>query len=238
MKIFLEFVLKNNYISKKYRSAIVSFFKKSFSNSYKALYDKYYSQKYSIKNFTFSVFFKNPKFIEDKIILEENTLKINFSILDISDGIDIYNAFLKMKNVEYNLFDENTMTLKSIRLENHKTITKDTIFIKMLSPLVVRTHLNGKNTYLNFEEVGFVENLNKSIEYVLSEFTSIDLSTMNFEFSPVYAKKTVVNAFGTNITANLGIYKIIADIDVINSIYQLGIGSRRSEGFGMFEIIT
>lgn len=236
MKISLEFQLGDNHIDKRYRNGIVSFFKKSFLNSSEDLYNKYYNNRYSIKNFTFSVFLDNPKFMKDKIILNSSNMKINFSVLDFSDGIDIYNAFLKMRGNIYPIFD-NVMTLKSINIENSKQISKGTVIIKMLSPLIVRTNSNGKNRYLNFKEDGFIENLNQSIEYVLNEFTNIDLSTRNFEISPINAKKTVVNAFGTNLTANIGTFKVVTDVDIINALYQLGIGSRRSEGFGMFEII-
>lgn len=237
MRISLEFELDTNSIDKKYRDGIISFFKKTFSTNDKNLYLKYYGETYSVKNFTFAVYLDSPKFTPDGIVLNSNTIKVNFSIFDACDGIDIYNAFLKMRNVKYPLFN-NFMTLKRVKIENTKKVSSNAVLIKMISPLIVRTNSNGKNRYLNFKEDGFTENLNQSVKYVLDEFTSIDLSARRFEILPISARKTVVNAFGSNITANIGVFKIVADVEVINAIYQLGIGSRRSEGFGMFEIIS
>lgn len=237
MYIIFKISLYDSIISKNYRSLILSYLKNAFQTNDINLYQKYYGNIYSLKNFCFSINLDNPKFNENTITLDGNEITIKLSTIDISCGIDIYNALLKMKNKEY-ITKNNSLTLIDIKLENHKIITKNEIIIKMLSPIIVRTHIDGKDRYFSYKDDNFIPCLKNSIEYTLKECTNIDLSNRDFKIMCISPKKTVVDAFGAKFTANLGVYKIIADLDVINAIYQLGIGSRRSEGFGMFEIIA
>ena len=58
------------------------------------------------------------------------------------------------------------------------------------------------------------------------------------EITPIKPFKTVVNTFGNKITGNVGIYQLTGDVHILNLLYQLGIGSRRSQGFGMYEIVS
>lgn len=238
MYLTFKINLSGNMITKNYRSLILSYLKNAFQTNDIQLYKKYYGRTYSLKDFCFSVYFDNPKFNQDFITLDSNQMIIKLSTMDISCGIDIYNALLKMKNKEYITSENSSLTLIDIKIENHKTITKNEIIIKMQSPLIVRTHVNNKDRYLSYKDTDFIDCLKNSIEYTLKECTNIDLSNRNLKIMCISPKKTVVDAFGAKITANLGVYKIIADVDVINAMYQLGIGSRRSEGFGMFEVIA
>lgn len=238
MHIIFKIKLSSNIISKNYRSLILSYLKNAFQSNDVELYEKYYGCTYSLKNFCFSIVLDNPKFNENLIILDSNEIIIKLSIMDISCGIDIYNALLKMKNKEYITSENNSLTLIDIKLENHKIINKNEIIVKMQSPLIVRIHVNNKDRYLSYKDTDFINCLKSSIGYTLKEFTNIDLSNRNLKIMCISPKKTVVDAFGAKITANLGVCKIVADLDVINAMYQLGIGSRRSEGFGMFEVIA
>ena len=55
--------------------------------------------------------------------------------------------------------------------------------------------------------------------------------------TPVSPKKTVLRNFGHYMTGNLGIYTLTGHPLLLNLLYQSGIGARRSEGFGLFEIV-
>ena len=69
MKINLYFSLKNNVISIDYCKFIVSYIKQCLFLYDKELYKKWYEGKNEIKPFTFSVYFNNPLFKDEKIIL-------------------------------------------------------------------------------------------------------------------------------------------------------------------------
>ena len=237
MKITLNFKLQKNVISSNYRAFIVSFFKYTLSNFNSELYEKYYPQQYEVKNFCFSTYFKSPVFDGEKITVNEE-FSVTLSVFDFSDAIDWYNAFLKMKNKVFPIPMQNSMVLKYVMIENHKTITNNTITVKMLSPVAVRNVTGKKSCYLSYNDRNFINQLTQISLNMLSKTTDIEKSEIFLEIEAVSPKKTVTCAFGTNITANLGIYKIHSDPLTLNRLYMLGIGSRRSEGFGMFEVIA
>ena len=51
------------------------------------------------------------------------------------------------------------------------------------------------------------------------------------------ARKTVVSFKNILINSSIGEYILEGDSELLNILYKTGIGSRRSEGFGMFEVI-
>jgi len=48
----------------------------------------------------------------------------------------------------------------------------------------------------------------------------------------------VIPVFGRNTDASLGIFKLKGDRDLLNLLYMAGIGARRSEGKGKFDILA
>ena len=59
-----------------------------------------------------------------------------------------------------------------------------------------------------------------------------------FPFRLLKGKKVVVPVFGRNTDASIGIYKLSGSCRLLNILYLAGIGVRRSEGHGKFEIIA
>lgn len=237
MKISLKFEVQDNIIPKNYRSFLLSFFKLTLSGNCPELYEKYYSEKYSVKNFCFSTYIKNAVFGKEEISFDDD-FAITLSVDDSSmEGIDWYNAFLKMKNKPFRLPTKNEMTLKSVKIESHRQIKDDTIIVRMLSPIAVRNVNDGKSRYYSCFDEEFIPELKENTVTLLEKITGIDKEKIPMQIEIIKPKKTVTYAFGSNITANLGIYRINSDPIFLNYLYKLGIGSRRSEGFGMFEII-
>lgn len=107
-------------------------------------------------------------------------------------------------------------------------------FIKMLSPLIVRQHENGINKYLAYNDENFTRCFKMSVNKMLESFGLN--STGEIEIQPIKPKKTVVNTFGNKITGNIGAFLLKAEPETLNHLYKLGVGSRRSQGFSMFEI--
>ena len=241
MKILLGFELKENIIPLNYRPFIISFFKYSLEKGCNELYQKYYLGKYGIKNFCFSTYLKNAVFSKESI-KTDTSFSITLSVFDISDAFDWYNAFLKQKGKEYKLPMENSMTLKSVKIENHSKVKNSSIIVKMLSPIAVRCVTNRKSKYLSYSDEEFIPKLKEISLSVLEKATGISKDNIPLEIEVLNGRKTVTHAVThdceKNITANLGIYRIHSDPIFLDCLYILGIGSRRSEGFGMFEIIS
>lgn len=255
MRIKLHFELENNIIQNDYRILILSFIKNSLEKKFEESYKEIYGKKGVMKFFTFSVYLPNPKIEKDKILLGKNYFSVDFSIYDNKQFIEFYNSFnsrIASINKEEKTDKENSyplknnkMKLKNITMVNEKVINSDRVRIKFLSPLVVRKHeeitinekRKGKDIYLDFKDNDFNEQLNYSVSRLIKDLklnevnSNIKLTAFNM------ARKTVVNFKNIFINSSIGEYIISGDSKLLNILYKTGIGSRRSEGFGMFEVI-
>ncbi|WP_300370525.1 CRISPR-associated endoribonuclease Cas6 [Brachyspira sp.] len=256
MRINLNFELESNIISKEYRLAIISFIKHALVNKYPNIYNALYKDNTKMKAFTFGVYLPEAKINDDNIEIYKNDknqtyINIIFSVFDNAVFIELYNSFNSMINKRYPK-DENTkstmiMTLRKITMLNEKSITKNKILIKFLSPLVLRNHNRetNKDIYLTYKDENFNSLLNQSAERIAKEF---NFESSEIKLIPVRTtdengniiqeeSKTTVVPFKENlISASYGKFCLEGDITLLNNLYKTGIGSRRSEGFGLFEV--
>mgnify|MGYP000558715272 FL=1 len=59
----------------------------------------------------------------------------------------------------------------------------------------------------------------------------------NFSVTPVKAKKIVAQVWRRPTDATIGILKLTGTPELLNLLYASGVGSRRSEGHGLLNII-
>jgi len=244
MKIFLQLNLDRPTLPTDYRPVFVSLIKKCLSNCKSSLFDEYYSkQNPKAKAMTFAVKFNRPIFEKESISLGRTSVLMTVSCASQRDGIMLYNAFVKSRGIELPLAQANALKLLSVRVLQDRQIEDRVVLIKFLSPLVVRVHSrDNSDSYLKVPDSGaktdeFQTYLHEVISNQISVLGKADEVTVDFSLEPVKAQTTVVKSFGCMIPASFGIFKLTARPELINFLYQAGMGSRRSEGFGMFEII-
>ena len=204
-----------------------------------------------MKFFTFSVYLPKPKIEKDKIELDKNYFNAVFSIYDNKRFIEFYNSFnsmiIKNENKEYSYpLKDNKMRLKNITMLNEKIISSNRAIIKFLSPLVLRKHeeiainekRKGKDIYFDFNDSDFNEQINYSVSRLIKDLKLNGVNS-NIKLKPYnnLARKTVVSFKNILINSSIGEYILEGDSELLNILYKTGIGSRRSEGFGMFEVI-
>ena len=129
---------------------------------------------------------------------------------------------------------------------NEKNIMSNRIRIKFLSPLVLRNHKEkiinkkrkGKDIYFDFNDSDFNEQINYSVSRLIKDLKLNGVNS-NIKLKPYnnLARKTVVSFKNILINSSIGEYILEGDSELLNILYKTGIGSRRSEGFGMFEVI-
>lgn len=238
-QLSLKFSLESNFLPISMEQLIVSFLKASAKEESQQFFDDLFDKNKSIiKTYTFSYYLPKAKFEKDRITLEESTFTMYFSDSNLNRLIYFYNAFLRMKFKKYPM-NNNSMKLIHVSMNPLKEITDNEIIIKMQSPLLVREHTvegNKDKYYLSYEE-GFSKVLKKNTEYVIEKL-NLNISTDGFSITPVKAKKVVVSVFGRKVDGNLGIFKVTGNVDLLNFLYLSGLGSRRGEGKGKFEIIA
>lgn len=237
MRLSLKFDLENEHLPIQYRECVLSFVKLSLSEYDIDYFKKFYNNKDRIiKPYTFSVFFKSPEFKEDEIIINNKKLDINFSIADYETSIILYNAFNHQKNKKFSL-NRNSWTLKNISMLMEKKIDSNEIIIKFISPLVVRSRQNQKDFYYSFEHKEFLDILKINIKEQLSITNFPENIVDTFSLEPIKAKKVIVKFYEKKMETSVGIFKMSGDKELLQYLYEAGVGSRHSAGFGMFEIV-
>ena len=237
MRLKLNFDLENESLPIQYRKSVMSFIKLSLSEYDEQYYKKYYNDKDTImKPYTFAIFFRNPKFENDRIIIKDKRLELNISIADYETSIILYNAFNHQKNKKFSL-DKNSWTLKNINMSLDKKIDTEEITIKFMSPLVVRSHLENKDYYYSYNDEEFKDILKINIKQQL-KITDIPINLVDsFDIVAIDPKKIIVKFYEKKIETTSGIFKISGDKQLLKYLYDAGMGSKRSSGFGMFQII-
>lgn len=238
MRLKLYFELENEKMPIQYRKNIISFIKASLNKyneeEFKKLYD---GNKPIIKPYTFSVFFEKPQFEKEQIILNSKTFEINMAVADYEVAVVLYNSFNHQKNKKFSI-NQNSWKLTNIAMLPEKKINGDSINVKFQSPLVARNRQEQKDYYYSFESPEmFLETLKINIKEEL-KITDIPQEIVNtFEINPIEPKKVVIKFYEKQIEASTGIFKIKGDKQLLEYLYKAGIGSKRSAGFGMFQIL-
>lgn len=237
MRFKLNFELENEKFPIQYRKNVMSFIKKSLNEYSPEHYEKLYHKKDNIiKPYTFAVFFNTPEFKENEIILKDKKFTINISIENYEIAIILYNSFNNQKYKKFSL-NQNSWTLQNITMTMEKEITTDKINIKFLSPLIARNREDKKDHYYSFSANQFLETVKINIREQL-KITNLPEGIENtFEIKPIQAKKVIVKFYEKKIEGSIGTFEISGDRKLLEVLYQSGIGSKRSAGFGMFEII-
>ncbi len=238
MRYQLTFELNNEKFPLDYRRTIMSYIKNALSQYNQTTYKKYYNEKDPIiKPFTFSIYFNAPIFEKENILINDKIIKLNISIQDYGLAISLYNSVNHQRNIPYPITN-NAMTLRNICMIPEKEITSNLITIKFMSPLVVRERKDKKDWYYSYCEEGkFKEVLKQNIKEQLS-ISQIPLKTLEtFEIEAVKTKKAIVKFYEKQIEVSLGTYILKGEKELLEFLYQCGMSSKHSAGFGMFSII-
>ncbi len=234
----LTFILEKNWLPREIDRLLVSFLKASAQSYSQDFFMRLYDKSRSvIKSFTYSYFLPGAEFGKERIILSQNEFSLFFSDADQQELLYFFNAFQLMKYKKYPM-DGNSMQLVSVYMQKLNEIRENEIVIKMQSPLIVRNHNseNNQDIYYTYDSEGFQQALKENIEIFLSRMGFM-FTTDHFSIQTIKGKKVVVPVFGRNTDASIGIFKLTGSCQLLNTLYQTGMGVRRSEGHGKFEVI-
>jgi len=237
-RIKLNFKLKNNMLPRELDRLLVSFLKASAQNYSEEFFDSLYTKERNvIKPFTFSYYLPGAVFDDVSILLNQKEFTMFFSDVDLGQIICFFNAFKLIKFKTYPM-NGNSMQLSAVTIQQCNEIKDTEIVVKMKSSLIVRKHMveDNKDIYYTYDHERFGEAVKENVEVFLDKL-ELPLSVEDFSIMPVKAKKVVVPVFGRNTDASLGIFKLTGAPELLSVLYMAGIGARRSEGHGYFDII-
>lgn len=235
MRFSIIFKISKPELPVDYRSGFISLLKASYEMACKDKYVELYEAN-TLKPFTFSVYFGNmAKILDNKVFINSDRFILNFSTASLELGTFFYNGLLKIKKElkDYPLF-EARIALESVNLKKEMQIREDTVVFKTLSPFLVRDYID-KNKYLKPADEGFKNQLNQIVAECSKAFLGRE-SYIEFKDVKTTAKPPIFH-YGAPVDGIRGIFALKGDSDVLNMIYQIGLGSRRSQGFGMLEVM-
>ena len=157
-------------------------------------------------------------------------------------GLIFYAAFLEAKNKVFPLPEGNAMTLQAVYMKKEHHITSNKVLFKTVvgGGLVVREHNEetNKDHFYSFDEEGFMRVLEMVLrnELVHAKFPEYLINEVSVDV--ISCKKILVKQYGIYVDANVGMFQVEGHPDILNYLYQAGMGSKRSMGYGLLDVVT
>lgn len=237
MRLKVECELRENKVTTFYNQKILSFFKHSLEFYSKEIKDFYYSEAKE-KDMSFACYFSLEKISNNEIYLKDNIFKIFITFNSITDGLHYYNSFInsKHKKIKFKL-GNNEFCIKNIVKLQEKKIDDDVAIFQTLSPIVIREKTKDKKDFFHILDENGIKILYKNIKFLLEKNFSKE-TLEKIEIIPIKTKKTIVSFYGIKFPTTKGIFAIKGDKNILEYFYKAGLGSKKSSGFGMLEIIS
>ncbi|MBN4062674.1 MAG: CRISPR-associated endoribonuclease Cas6 [Alkaliphilus sp.] len=239
MRLVFDVSLEKNTLPLEYRRIIISFIKSAL-----AQYEggRFYNQFYGgcvVKNFSFGVQLGKATFKDDCIILENGNIKLVLTINNDKEGIVIFNSLMGMgmRKKKFSLGDDNSLVLEKVSINKEVEIKESSVMFKLISPLCLREHNphNNKDYYYSIKSDKFIEKFKTIVRAQIPK--ELKPYVENMQVVPIDCKKTVVKHYGQKIEVTIGVIAISAEILLLSHLYKSGVGSRKSAGFGLLDIV-
>lgn len=241
MRFGVEIIINKENIPKDKNRLIISFLKHNYESIDKEYYRTLYEdEKNNMKSFTFSLYMPDCKFTREEIIIPDKKIILNFSTNDMKDALYFYNSILANKGKSYEI-KGISLTINKINIIKEKTIVNNHQIYSTMSPIVVREH-NGDNKktwyYSLNDEVGkkvFMQNIKYQLLDEFGEERKLDINEVEIEI--LNNKEVNVKHYNIEVLSNICRLKIKAKPYILDYLYKSGSGARRSQGFGMLDLI-
>jgi CRISPR-associated endoribonuclease Cas6 len=242
MRLSCEY--KTDKLPVAHKMMIVSLIKEALKRVNKEYFEKLYkfegNSNKRIKSFSFAVLLKDFD-MEGEVFNIRDRIIVNITAPDYEFGINVYNGLLNLQTFQYKNYE-----LKKLRINlvKEKFISEQQVVFKTMSPICMR---NKDNEFISPKDALYAEELNYIVDKNLEVHRGYGLK-QPLLFEELSMKKVVVkeeitgfkqstnkNTFYVN--AYTGTFKLTGDVEDLNFIYQSGVGFRRSQGFGMVDIV-
>ena len=242
MRFILNFELDTVRLPIEIRRTVISFFKKSLTETHNS---KYYPQFFTgtqIKDYSFSVIFPLDKYFGEEIYLKRPEMKVVVSCSEKNNiGFLLVNVFLSQRNKKFPLPKDTHMILKDVRIIEEKAIKGEEAIFQTTTGggIVVREHNKEENKdfYYSMENERFEEVLNWLMKERFKRLGYSEDIFKNFSCELLEGRKIVVKHFDLKFPVTTGRFKVKASKILLEEIYRTGMGSRLSQGFGLLEYL-
>ncbi len=236
---------KTDKIPESYNMMFVSLIKHALEKSdfdyYRKIYEYGDAKNKKSKNFTFSVFLNGFTRVEGSIVISDS-LTLNVSSPDMEFMIKLYNGLTQLSNYKYKEYEIKMISIAQLKEKNTKS---NQVLIKTMSPICIK---DKNNKYIGIDESDYEKELNYIADLILKNYRGKGLSQkMSINSVRGKVKKVIVKqeiesfTEATNkkymyILGYEGMFVMSGGQEDINDLYKLGVGHKRNQGFGMFNL--
>jgi CRISPR-associated endoribonuclease Cas6 len=240
-----------------FRHRIMALIKEALSKSDRDYLEALYSSR-KPKPYTFNLAFDGSQPVDEEICIDDafkvkdkvfyqninNPAFLYISSDDYEFFINVLNGIREIKAFEFDKENNIYWKIGKPLILKEKTILSDTVIFKTNSPIIVETK---DDKPVVFNDKNFQTELNNIMGATFRELYGRSLKEV-LKFYPLNMRKEVVKHTLRDfrektgkpimyITGNSGIFKLKGHPEDLQVIYQIGLGNRRSQGFGMVDVI-
>ena len=237
MRFAVTYNLSRDTIPVDYRNGFISLIKKAMETVNKSLYEKFYGKgqkDQKTKPYTFSVYSTDGFLKSGDEFKVGKTLVFNFSTNSYEIGTYIYNGLVADETKFFPFFRDNHLKRLKATLLQEPEITGDTTVFKTMSTVLINS-VGKKDWYFIPDNPEFPDAFDTCVTAMVNEL--IRINDAKVVFNPIKIKRQVVKHYGGNMQGFEGIFALSGDREVLQLIHAVGLGVRRSQGFGMLKVM-
>lgn len=240
----LKLTFKGNQpfnLTRDYRRYFISLLKRIFQAS--GLDESIYSKK-EYKPYTFSVWL-GKEFEIEKEIKNCNILSLLFSSGDPEVVTHFYNGALALKKRGDIIFNKNNLTIADILLLPYRRINTTSVLFKTIGISVLNDPSADKKDFKKWYIIPN-DDLERFNECLLQRTNSryqfitqkAGVQQIRLVLLPEFSiKETIVEHYGGYVRGFRGIFKLEGSPEILQFVYDYGLGIRTGQGFGLLEMI-
>jgi CRISPR-associated endoribonuclease Cas6 len=240
----IECVFKTEVIPVSYHYMVISMLKESFLLSAPEKMEELYiyegKRNKRSKPFTFAVLLNKFQKIDNEFFIEGN-VKIIVSSSDAQWLLYLYNGLIQKKKF---LYKQYTLELERVRILPELLPTSTRCTFRTLSPIVIK---NKQGLFISPNHPDFHPTLQYICDKTLENATGKGLHG-TVTFTSISMKKRVVQQQHEHfeslneestlyIDGYVGLFILEGVVEDLQRLTQIGIGFRRSQGFGCIELV-
>lgn len=242
MRFHLQLTLDKPELPIEYRRLILSYIKHCLSKVQEIDLMSQFYHGTAQKDFTWSIEMNQPQFEPNKVVLADNRIRLNFAASDQGMvGFVLFQVFLAQKHQKF-VSANYEIRLDDVKQDKEHIITANSCMFRTSigSPICVRIHQkeSNKNTYLTFQDSNFSDYIVSVLKEIaeMKGFSKEERDTITFQW--LTGKKVLIKHYNHIVDSSIGAYIISGPPPLLQMLYQTGILSRKSEGFGMVDLIA
>lgn len=240
MKFVSEFALEKEELPIDYRRCILSYLKHCLTQANGGKYFDDYYVPGKEKPFCFSVVFSTPKFSKDMVQVMSKKMKLVISSADVKTAFILFSALAAQKGKTYSLPLGNSMRMVSIRQVKEQEVHSSRILVKMMEPLCIRNHNKetNKDWYYSCKDQEAFERESTRVIKTQLMLAGYSEEQSNVKLVPIDPKMVIIKHYSINIECTIGTFIMEGNPEVLNYLLKNGIGSRKSSGFGVAQLMA